>query len=207
METTMKSFKEYLTESKKIYEFKIKIAGDLPDGFENDVKFGLDKFDVQSISKPKRTPIQESPIDFPNVKFSEISVFDVVLNYPTTSQVVKEALAQAIRVSESKILVRTLGEEAEANMNGQFMAVPDGKGALLNTPELEQIPGAQEQVGEKRVMSFLKDLNATKHELEQVTGTNDQLFVKGQKETAQLQQEYTEKASKSPVSGSKGKVK
>jgi hypothetical protein len=38
----------------------------------------------------------------------------------------------------------------------------------------------QELVGDKRVMSFLKDLNATKHELEEVTGTNDQLFVKGQ---------------------------
>jgi hypothetical protein len=206
METTMKSFKEYLTESKKIYEFKIKIAGDLPPGFENDVKLGLDKFDVQSISKPKRTPIQESPIDFPNVKFSEISVFDVVLNYPTTSQVVKEALAQAIRVNESKILVRTLGEEAEATMNGQFMAKPDGKGSLLNTPELEQVPGAQELVGEKRVMSFLKDLNATKHDLEEVTGTNDQLFVKGKTEIAQPMQETNSPASKGPISG-KGKAK
>jgi hypothetical protein len=178
MGTTMKSFKEYLTESKKIYEFKIKIAGDLPPGFEKDVKLGLDKFDVQSISKPKRTPIQESPIDFPNVKFSEVSVFDVALNYPTTSQVVKEALAQAIRVSESKILVRTLGEESEAVLNATSMMVPDGKDALLGT-DYEKSDN-QELVGDKRVMSFLKDLNATKHELEEVTGTNDQLFVKGQ---------------------------
>jgi hypothetical protein len=207
METTMKSFKEYLTESKKVYEFKIKIAGDLPPGFEKDVKSGLDQFDVQSISKPKRTPIQESPIDFPNVKFSEVSVFEVALNYPTTSQVVKEALAQAIRVSESKILVRTLGEEAEAVLNASSMRVPGGNKSLLNTPELEQIPGAQELVGEKRAMSFLKDLNTTKHDLEEVTGTNDQLFVKSKKETAQPQQEHIEKASKSPVSGVKGKAK
>ena len=204
METTMKSFKEYLTESKKIYEFKVKIAGDLPDGFENDVKLGLDKFDVQSISKPKRTPIQESPIDFPNVKFSEISVFDVVLNYPTTSQVVKEALAQAIRVNESKILVRTLGEEAEATMNGQFMAAPDGKGALLGTDY--EASNNQDLVGDKHVMSFLKDLNATKHELEEVTGTNDQLFVKGKTETAQPMQETNSPASTGPISG-KGKAK
>ena len=204
METTMKSFKEYLTESKKIYKFKIKIAGDLPPGFENDVKAGLDKFDVQSISKPKRTPIQESPIDFPNVKFSEISIFDVVLNYPTTSQVVKEALVQAIRVNESKILVRTLGEEAEATMNSQFMAKPDGKGALLGTDY--EASDHQELVGEKRAMSFLKDLNATKHELEEVTGTNDQLFVKGKTETAQPMQETNSPASTGPISG-KGKAK
>jgi hypothetical protein len=206
METTMKSFKEYLTESKKIYEFKVKIAGDLPPGFENDVKLGLDKFDVQSISKPKRTPIQESPIDFPNVKFSEVSVFEVALNYPTTSQVVKEALAQAIRVNESKILVRTLSEEAEAVLNASSMRVPDGKKSLLNTPELEQIPGAQELVGEKRAMSFLKDLNANKHDLEEVTGINDQLFVKGKQATAQPMQETNSPASTGPISG-KGKAK
>ena len=206
METTMKSFKEYLTESKKIYEFKVKIAGDLPPGFENDVKLGLDKFDVQSISKPKRTPIQESPIDFPNVKFSEVSVFEVALNYPTTSQVVKEALAQAIRVNESKILVRTLSEEAEAVLNASSMRVPDGKKSLLNTPELEQIPGAQELVGEKRVMSFLKDLNANRHDLEEVTGTNDQLFVKSKQATAQPMQETDSPASTGPISG-KGKAK
>jgi len=206
METTMKSFKEYLTESKKIYEFKVKIAGDLPPGFENDVKLGLDKFDVQSISKPKRTPIQESPIDFPNVKFSEVSVFEVALNYPTTSQVVEEALAQAIRVNESKILVRTLSEEAEAVLNASSMRVPDGKKSLLNTPELEQIPGAQELVGEKRAMSFLKDLNANKHDLEEVTGINDQLFVKGKQATAQPMQETNSPASTGPISG-KGKAK
>ena len=206
METTMKSFKEYLTESKKVYEFKIKIAGDLPPGFEKDVKSGLDQFDVQSISKPKRTPIQESPIDFPNVKFSEVSVFDVALNYPTTSQVVREALAQSLRVYESKILVRTAGEEAEAVLNASSMRVPGGNKSLLNTPELEQIPGAQELVGEKRAMSFLKDLNATKHDLEEVTGTNDQLFVKSKTETAQPMQETDSPASKGPISG-KGKAK
>ena len=29
MEAIMKSFKEYLTESKKTYEFKVKIAGEI----------------------------------------------------------------------------------------------------------------------------------------------------------------------------------
>jgi hypothetical protein len=30
----MSTFKEYLSESVKTYEFKIKIAGDLPEGFD-----------------------------------------------------------------------------------------------------------------------------------------------------------------------------
>ena len=53
--------------------------------------------------------------------------------------------------------------------------------AILDADTITQlIDIIQELVGDKRVMSFLKDLNATKHELEEVTGTNDQLFVKGQ---------------------------
>ena len=34
----MKTFKEYLAESKKVYPFKIKVAGDLPGGFEAKLK-------------------------------------------------------------------------------------------------------------------------------------------------------------------------
>jgi hypothetical protein len=34
----MKTFKEYLTESKKVYNFKIKVAGDLPEDFEKNLK-------------------------------------------------------------------------------------------------------------------------------------------------------------------------
>ena len=49
MEATMKSFKEYLTESKKVYEFKVKIAGDIPKDFANNLKIALAQFNVESI--------------------------------------------------------------------------------------------------------------------------------------------------------------
>ncbi len=34
----MKTFKEYLTENKKAYPFRIKVAGELPEGFAKKVK-------------------------------------------------------------------------------------------------------------------------------------------------------------------------
>ena len=166
METTMKSFKQYLTESKKIYEFKVKIAGDLPDGFDKALKNSLSKFNVESMSKAVRTPIQESPIDFPGVKFKEVSVFNVGLSYPTTSPIVKQAIAQMLNIEESRVLVRTNSEGAEAVMNAESMLAPDGKGALLGT-EYESSDN-QDLVGEKQKLSFLKDLGKSKHELEEV---------------------------------------
>ena len=166
METTMKSFKQYLTESKKIYEFKVKIAGDLPDGFDKALKNSLSKFNVESMSKAVRTPIQESPIDFPGVKFKEVSVFNVGISYPTTSPIVKQAIAQMLNIEESRVLVRTNSEDAEAVMNAESMLAPDGKGALLGT-EYESSDN-QDLVGEKQKLSFLKDLGKSKHELEEV---------------------------------------
>ena len=42
----MKLFKEYLTESKKTYEFKIGLAGDMAEGFQDKLETALKKFDV-----------------------------------------------------------------------------------------------------------------------------------------------------------------
>ena len=53
----MKNFKEYITESTKVYPFKVKIAGDIPENFEKNMKSALSKFSVESMSKGKRTPI------------------------------------------------------------------------------------------------------------------------------------------------------
>lgn len=166
METTMKSFKHYLTESKKIYEFKVKIAGDLPEGFDKALKASLSKFNVESISKATRTPIQESPIDFPNVHNREVTVFSVGLSYPTTSPVVKQVISQMLNIDESFVLVRTNSEDAEAVMNAESMKAADGKDALLGKDY--EASNHQDLVGEKQKLSFLKELGKTKHELEEV---------------------------------------
>jgi ABC-type phosphate/phosphonate transport system substrate-binding protein len=39
----MKPFTEYLAESKKIYNFKVKVAGELPEAFQENLKTALDR--------------------------------------------------------------------------------------------------------------------------------------------------------------------
>jgi hypothetical protein len=167
METTMKSFKEYLTESKKIYEFKVKIAGDIPAGYDKIIKSALSQFNVESVSKAKRTPIQESPIDFPNHKHSEVSVFDITLTYPTTSPVIASALHNALKVDQTRVLVRTLGEDSEAKLNSESMLAPSGKDAMLDKDY--DASNHQDLVGEKQKLNFLKSLAKDKHELSEVS--------------------------------------
>ena len=64
----MTDFKQYLAESTKEYNYKIKVAGDLSEDFGSKLETVLKKYEVKTLSKGKKTPIQEMPLDFPNIK-------------------------------------------------------------------------------------------------------------------------------------------
>ena len=111
MDITMSTFKEYLSESVKTYEFKIKIAGDLPEGFDKAMKTALMKYDCASVSKGKRIPIQEAPLDFPSLKNMNVTIFDIECRYPTTPQTLTEYLADQLKLSHANIRVRNTREQ------------------------------------------------------------------------------------------------
>jgi hypothetical protein len=208
MEAIMKSFKEYLTESKKTYEFKVKIAGEIPKDFATNLKTALSAFQVENIKNAKRTPIQESPIDFPNVFFREVTVFDVELKYPCNSPMLAKIIHEHMGIDRKHVVVRTLGEEQESIINTQYMGGDEvttssnADEALLNTPYQ---PGSnQDMVGEQQKMGFLKGLEATKHGLEEYKGVNDQLFAGMPKSDDQkMQSSVTPNDSKISVTGHK----
>ena len=56
----MKAFTEYLTESAKTYKFKLRVAGELPEGFADKLDQAMTKFEVVKISAGKKTPITEN---------------------------------------------------------------------------------------------------------------------------------------------------
>ena len=204
----MKSFKEYLTESKKTYEFKVKIAGDIPKDFATNLKMALAAFQVENIKNAKRTPIQESPIDFPNVNFREVTVFDVEVKYPCNSPTLAKIIHERLGIDAKHIVVRTIGEEQESIINTQHMGgdetTPSANAseALLNTPY--ESSNNQDLVGEEHKLSFLKALEATKHNLEEYKGVNDQLFAGMPKSGDQkMQQPVTPNDSKISVTGHK----
>lgn len=171
----MKSFKEYLTESKKTYDFKIKIAGECPDDCADKIKEALSVYDCASCSSGNRTPIQESHFDFPDHKNIEVTVYEVSLNYPTTSPQICAAVTDKLKLTGSCIKVRNPLEEAEAVLN-HANAEKSGE-ALLDKPYEKS--NNQDVVGEKQKMSLLKDLHKNKKEhLTQYKGVNDKILAK-----------------------------
>jgi hypothetical protein len=155
----MKSFEQYLTESKKTYEFKIKVAGDLSEDFSSKLKTAMDKFSVVKLSNGKRTPVQEVPLDFPNLKNLNVTVFDLEVTYPTTPQVLEAYLSQCCGVNSGYVVVRTANEPSE-----EYQKHTTDKSTQIIGEIEEDIPGGQDMVGQKRISSFLKDLASVSKE-------------------------------------------
>jgi len=196
----MKSFKEYLTESKKVYEFKIKIAGDCPKDCAAKIKEALACYNVESCSQGKSSPITEKQVDFPKLENVGATVFDVVVTYPTTNAQIREAVAKKLKIAMAELRVRNKYEEQELAINHQYDE-KTGK-PLLGTDDEDS--NFQDLVGEEQKLSFLKGLSSMSRGLEEVTGTNDQLFAKPAKSKAQdIQPTITEKSGMISTVGSK----
>ena len=109
----MSTFKDYLTESAKSYDYKIKVAGAIADDFASKLESALAKFEVSKMSAGKKTPIMTVPLDFPALSNEEVTIFDVTTNYPASSNVMKEYLSDILRVPATNIVVRKPGEPTE----------------------------------------------------------------------------------------------
>lgn len=174
----MRSFIEYLQESveEKKYTFKIKVAGDLPEHCEDVMETSLQQYKVRKFAKGKSTPIQASLMDFPTVKNASMTVFEVELEYPTTSAVLAELLANSTGISRDCLRVRTPLEEANLEIETENSEEKDSKPLLTQDYEKEN---NQNLVGEKHISSFLKDLAKARKDTEptQVKGINDKLLA------------------------------
>ena len=153
----MKTFKEYLTESKKVYSFKIKVADELPENFQENLKSRLDRCGVVKFDKVTETPIQALPLDFPDHPNTQVTVFEVVCEYPITSPEIHNELKE-IGIPESCFRVRGSNEPTEAE---QVLADNEPSGeALLNDSQYKEAGKVnhKDYFGADFNKSFLKDL-------------------------------------------------
>jgi len=158
----MRSFAQVLTESKKTYEFKIGVAGPLPEDFQDCMETALQKFKLLNSSAGKKTPIQERPLDFPQLQNMEVTYFEVETEYPTTVQILQEYLGQYCNIPQSHIIVRNPNEPQELYQN---MEEENPYETKLTKEDMGQADGdAQKTVGSGRVMELLKELEKTRAE-------------------------------------------
>ena len=102
----MKKLRDYLAESERTYNYRIKTVGTLPTGFYNELKSKLAQFDPVSIGDLKSTPIQAKPADFPAFENDKVNSFDVKFRYPAIEPQIKQ-IAQIIGLDPNKIIMMT----------------------------------------------------------------------------------------------------
>lgn len=157
----MKSFKEHLTESKKTYDFRIKIAGDVTTEQEDRMQTVLGRFSAQdkvSSLKKTTTPIQSVPLDFPQVKNCEVNIYEITLDYPTTQYELTEYLSTELGIGKQHLVVKRPGEPTE-----EYQHIEDTprEGALLDDPDYKEAgnPQFEDYYGDKYNTGFVKELN------------------------------------------------
>ena len=194
----MSTFTQYLAESSKSYDYKIKVAGVLADDFASKLESALAKFEVAKMSAGKKTPIMTMPLDFPHLSNEEVTIFDVTTNYPASSNVMKEYLSDLLGVNASKIVVRKPGEPTEEYQDNMQVAQKSEYANKLMDIEYKDAPKVkpEEFHSTQANMSLLKEL------------LKDREANKDQPKEKENIQSKEEKGSPSPIKAAhKGAVK
>ena len=175
----MSTFTEYLTESAKSYDYKIKIAGDIDKNFATKMETALGKFEVSKMSAGKKTPIQSLPLDFPALKNESVTIFDVTTNYPANVREMHEYIADYMRISPAMVVVRIPGEPTEEYQEQIANATKSEYKNKLNDIEYKDAPkvNAEDFHSTKANMSLLKELlkdrEAEPHKIDGGKAAND----------------------------------
>jgi len=158
----MTDFKHYLAESIKEYNYKIKVAGDLSEDFGTKLESALKKYEVKSLSKGKKTPIQEMPLDFPHLKNQAVTIFELTTMYPASVFEMRALVADSMRLHPNQIVVRKPGEPTEEYQE-EMKANAEKKSefkSMLQDVEYKDAPKvkADEVYGDRANQSLLKEL-------------------------------------------------
>lgn len=153
----MKQFKDYLSESAKKYDFRIKVAGEFTAEQADTMKALLGKFQVSGFKSAGKTPIQELPLDFPKIKNAEVCIYEATLDYPATAWELHEYLSSNMGISKDALVVRRPGEPSET----QQEAVEERTEPLLTDSEYKESPNAkfEDFYGDTYNTGFVKELN------------------------------------------------
>ena len=192
----MKTFAEYLTESKQTYDYRIKIAGDLPPGFMAGFKEKLKQFDVVSMTDAKKTPVQKSLPDFPKYPNESMTFVDVTFNYPATPPQITQ-IAQLLGLDPNRIVML---DKKYADSVDQEMVKQDAENKNLLTDTDYPAPDKQQK-------ALKKDYSAAPKEHAVVKNAYKSSFtVAGGKTPPAVTSNDFPMGDKSPVGTTKNKI-
>jgi hypothetical protein len=137
----MKNFQQYLAESERTYNYRIKIVGDVAPDFIKALEEKCKQFDIVSFSKPKTTPVQLKPADFPKHSNDSVTSLDVEFRYPAIEPQIKQ-LAQLLFLDPNRIIMLTTPHEE--GMDKERAKIEDENKNLLTDTDFSA-PNAEQK--------------------------------------------------------------
>ena len=192
--TNKKSFIQYVAETKSEYKYVLKFATlEMTDAMIDSLEESLKKYELRSASAFRKTPIQESPLDFPNVKNTPVFICDLVLGYPASLDFLRTYLCSVMGISPALLAVYSENDplqiETDLYIDRNSPEYKEKYKTRLGS-DYEETEGAEEKrYGEKYNISFLKELEKVRKEQEAVT-VDTPLSVKQEINHSTLTKDY-----------------
>ena len=127
----MKPFAKYLAESERTYNYRIKVVGDVPDGFFKELRDKCAQFDIVKMSDAKSTPVRRVIPDFPAFPNQPMKIVDVEFKYPAIEPQIKQ-LAQLLGLDPNRIVMMATPYEESLDIESDKIA--DQNKDLLDSP-------------------------------------------------------------------------
>jgi hypothetical protein len=171
------SFKQYVAETRKEFKYVLKFAlNDMPDLMIDQLEESLKKYELKSASSFRKTPIQESPLDFPNVRNTSVYICDISLGYPGSLDFLRTYICNILGISPQCLAVYSENDprqiETDLYVDRTSPEFKKKYKTLLGS-DYEEVENSQEEkYGEKYNINFLKELENVRKERETVKVEN-----------------------------------
>lgn len=164
-----KTFVQYVAEAKTDYKYVLKFAvSEITNEMIDLLEAGLSRYELKKASSFRKTLIQESPLDFPNIKNMPVYICDVTMGYPASLDFLRVFVCNQMGISEACVAVYSENDprqiETDLYLDRSSPEFKERYKTLLGH-DYEEVPGAKEMTyGVEYNTKFLQELARVKNE-------------------------------------------
>jgi hypothetical protein len=174
----MKSFKTYLEEAQKQYDFRIKMVTPPTQLHMEEIERLLRRYHLISVGTPVKIDPKKDAMEFRDIENADVYYIDVVIGIPFSAYILQQELRAAMNIPEKFLVVRSDNEPIEVeSQKMQILSLLDKmahdkgltqKASLLSTePEYldAEQPIVKDVFGDKynkKFLSYLADVAASR---------------------------------------------
>ena len=158
----MKSYTQYLNESKKTWKFKIKTVHDLDNTQCDRIEKHLNKYDSTGLGAVKKTMLQSIPKDFPTYRGYEVFTHEFEVNLPVSGYQIQTEISNMLGLGDGVLKVKGEHEpdQDEVEQTDVKSMLEDG-----DYSEAESVK-SEDYYGDEYNTNFIKELAKIKKDKE-----------------------------------------